>query len=111
MGKKGAKLSTDADAASALLVETLANVGEVTRRKMFGGFGIFESGTMFGIVDSGGQVFFRAGPGNQQLFDQAGSKQHGKMPYYSVPDSVLGVTSELEAWVAQAFAASRDAIK
>lgn len=111
MGKKGAKLTGDAQAVAARLVADLVELGEVSSRKMFGGLGIFESGTMFAIVDSSGSVFFRAGDSNAALFEDAGSSRHGKMPYYSVPDSVLGDPSSLKDWGAAAVDASRSAKK
>lgn len=111
MGKKGAKLTTDAESAAARVVADLGDLGEVSSRKMFGGLGIFESGTMFGIVDSSGGVFLRAGDSNAMLFEEAGSHRHGKMPYYSVPDSVLGDPSALRGWGSAAIDASRSAKK
>ena len=111
MGKKGSKLSADAESVAANLLESLASLGDVSSKKMFGGLGIFESGTMFGIVDSKGAVFFRAGDANTALFEQAGSHRHGKMPYYSVPDSVLGGPADLLRWGKGAIEASRAAKK
>ena len=107
MGKKGSKLTSDADAAAASLVAELAELGEVSHRKMFGGVGIFESGTMFGIIDSRGRAFFRSGEANAALFEKAGSERHGKMPYYSVPESVLNDSAELSAWGTAAIESSR----
>ena len=107
MGKKGAKLTTDAESAAVRLVNGLADLGDVSSRKMFGGVGIFEGGTMFGIVDSSGGVYLRSGPGNAALFEQAGSVSHGKMPYFSVPDSILGDAAALHDWGTAAVEASR----
>lgn len=111
MGKKGSKLTSDAESAAAGLVTSLADLGEVSSRKMFGGLGIFESGTMFGIVDSSGRIFFRAGESNMALFEEAGSDRHGKMPYYSIPDSVLDDPASLRSWGDAAVGASRTAKK
>ncbi len=47
MGQKGAKLAQEATKASEKLVHTLSDLGKVYSRKMFGGYGIFESGAMF----------------------------------------------------------------
>ena len=109
MGDKGAKLTNDAEAAAERLVEGLAKIGDVSSRKMFGGFGVFESGTMFGIVDSAGSVFLRAGETNTQIFEEAGSHRHSRMPYFSVPDSVLRDSITLRHWAESALSASRQA--
>ncbi len=54
MGQKGAKLTQKATETCQLFVKELASVGEITSRKMFGGYGIFESGAMFALVNSDG---------------------------------------------------------
>ena len=109
MGKKGARLTGDAEAAATELIDRIASTGDVSSKKMFGGVGIFEGGTMFGIVDSKGGVFLRSDDDNAEMFETAGSERHGKMPYYSVPDSVLADRGTLTEWAASAIAASRRA--
>ncbi len=54
MGQKGAKLTPEATALADTLVDKLATLGDVSSRKMFGGYGIFESGSMFALVTSDG---------------------------------------------------------
>ena len=36
-------------------------LGDITYKKMFGGFGVFESGTMFALVPNDGGVFLKSG--------------------------------------------------
>ena len=60
MGKKGDKMSADAPKEAEAVVEILNGIGDVSSRKMFGGFGLFEGGKMFGIIDSGGKLFLKA---------------------------------------------------
>jgi len=110
MGKKGDKDTGAAAASAERLVPLLEKAGDVTSKKMFGGVGLFETGTMFGIIDSAGDIFFRAGD-DVAHFEAAGSGRHGKMPYFSVPDSVLDDSSELLAWAQTAIDASRAAKK
>ena len=50
MGQKGAKLTTDSESYLSDVMTRLESLGDVTSRKMFGGFGIFHDGAMFGIV-------------------------------------------------------------
>ena len=59
MGQKGAKLSREAADASQRTVQALAPLGDVSSRKMFGGYGIFEGGTMFGLINSEGEVYLK----------------------------------------------------
>ena len=109
MGKKGAKLTSSATDAATALVARIEGIGDVTSKKMFGGVGIFESGVMFGIIDSGGAPFLRAGPSNEERFEEAGSTRHGRMPYYSIPDSVLADDGTLAEWAAAAAQVAHEA--
>ena len=60
MGKKGDRMTTASTAVAESIVERLGPLGAVTGKKMFGGYGVFEAGTMFAIVDSRGQFFDRS---------------------------------------------------
>ncbi len=40
---------------------------------------------MFAIVDSEGRLYLRADTTTAQAFDDAGSTQHARMPYWEVP--------------------------
>lgn len=110
MGKKGDKDTGAAAESAERLLPLLADAGDVTSKKMFGGVGVFESGTMFGIIDSKGGIFFRAGD-DVAHFQAAGSSRHGRMPYFSVPDPVLESSADLLEWAQTAIAASRAAKK
>jgi len=98
MGEKGTKLSQQATTASEQVVQSLAAVGEVSSRKMFGGYGIFESGAMFALVNAQGEVFLKADGSNRSRFDEAGANQHGRMPYFQVPAAVLEDEIALQDW-------------
>jgi DNA transformation protein len=111
MGRKGARLTSGAESAAAAFVARVAAIGDVTSKKMFGGLGIFESGTMFGIVDSTGMVFLRGGVTNEARFETAGSQRHGKMPYFAIPDDVLGDDAAVVEWARLAAQVARDAKK
>jgi len=65
---------------------------------MFGGYGIFASGKMFGIVNSQGKFFLKADDASRSRFEEWGPIQHGKMPYFSVPGAVLEEDSILKEW-------------
>ena len=98
MGMKGAKLSDSATQASERLVQKLSAMGEVSARKMFGGYGVFEGGAMFALINSEGQTFFKVGDDNRSRFEEISASSHGKMPYFEVPEKVLTTQTELEIW-------------
>jgi DNA transformation protein len=86
-------------------------LGEITYKKMFGGYGVFESGTMFALVTKEGGVYLKSGDTNLTRFEQAGATKHGRMPYYQIPDQVLEDDSQLMEWTQEAIEVSKDAKK
>ena len=86
-------------------------LGDITYKKMFGGYGVFESGTMFALVPKDGGVYLKSGPVNMARFEEAGANKHGRMPYYQIPEGVYRDDSQLFEWVREAVEASKDAKK
>jgi len=107
MGEKGARQSDQAAETAQGLVDDLLSLGEVTSKKMFGGFGIFESGLMFALVDSEGSAFLRLGASNEDRYQD----RHVKMPYGRVPAQILTDDQQLLAWADEALQAARAAKK
>jgi len=98
MGEKDAKASQDAATVCEQVVREFAPLGEVSSRKMFGGYGIFESSVMFALVNSQGELYLKADDSNRPRFEQVGAKQHGKMPYFQPPPEVLADDDSLRDW-------------
>ena len=109
MGMKGATLSGVATKASESLVRNLSRLGDVSARKMFGGYGLFFDGAMFALISGGEELFLKADDENRQAFLERGSKTHGKMPYYAVPAEALNGWREMAPWAEGAVAASKRA--
>jgi DNA transformation protein len=107
MGAEGARLTGTAVEVAEALVDDLSSIGEVSSRKMFGGVGIFADGSMFTIVDGDGRVFFRVNESTAPRYVEAGSEKHARMPYWSVPQSVLNDPDEIVAWGTQALQAAQ----
>ena len=103
MGRKGAKLSQEATDACERVVRMLSPIGDVSSRKMFGGYGIFESGAMFALVNAAGEVHLKVDDSNRSGFEEAGAKRHGKMPYFQVPLEVLEDVELLHDWAGQSI--------
>ena len=102
MGEKGTRQSTaGADMAERLLDE-LAPLGDVTTKKMFGGYGVFADGVMFALVHSTGGAFLRADDATSPTFTAAGSEAHGRMPYWRIPQAVLDDSTSLTEWATTA---------
>jgi DNA transformation protein len=111
MGQKDAKLTNASTEAAEDLQDKLRPLGDVTIRKMFGGYGVFESGKMFALVDSGGAVFLKADDTNRSRFEEAGCQKHGRMPYFQVPENVLADEADLQEWARTSLQVARQAKK
>ena len=102
MGEKGAKLTGIAGERAAGLLDDLAPLGEVTSKKMFGGYGVFHDGVMFALVASTGGAYLRASDETSIDFTEVGSSKHSRMPYYAIPEAVSSDTDQLIAWAQRA---------
>ncbi|NND98746.1 MAG: TfoX/Sxy family protein [Pirellulaceae bacterium] len=109
MGRKGAKLTSQATDVAVQLAERLSPLGDVSTRKMFGGYGIFESKSMFALVTSEGVAHLKVDDSNVDKFVKADAKKFGRMPYYEIPDSVFSNTRSLRSWAKQSIAINKKA--
>lgn len=107
MGVKGDKNTADGQLAAELLVSRLEAIAGISSKKMFGGHGVFHRGKMFGIVDSKGQAYFKVGEANRHEYEEKGSHKHGKMPYYSIPGSILNDGESLLVWAKKSIEISK----
>ena len=109
MGDPGARLTGTAVEVVGRLAAELEPLGAITTRKMFGGVGVFTDGTMFAIVHSTGSVAFRVDDTTAERYRAAGSAPHGRMPYWTVPVSVIDDPDELLAWAQEAAVVAKSA--
>lgn len=96
------------------VVSRLVPLGPVVARRMFGGFGVYLDGTMFGLIayDS---LYFRSDDQTIAFFRDAGSMPFtydgkGKpieMPYWRVSEQVFGDPVSLLDWAEKAIGAAR----
>ncbi|MBI9044791.1 MAG: TfoX/Sxy family protein, partial [Anaerolineaceae bacterium] len=78
-------------------------------KKMFGGYGVFEAGKMFAMIDKEGCVFFKADESNIKWYEDAGSKKHARMPYFEVPEELLADETALKKWAQASITVSKKA--
>jgi DNA transformation protein and related proteins len=101
---------SDASSTSAVkLQENLFALGNIRLRKMFGGHGIFVDDIMFALVDKAGTIFFKVDETITQLYEDAGSLKHNRMPYYQVPDQVLADEKILKEWAQKSITVAKNA--
>lgn len=92
------------------LKEVFVDFGPIHARKMFGGYGIYYNGIMFGLVaddtlylkvDATIQPFFEAKQLGPFKYDK-GDKVV-KMSYYVAPDEILDDPQEAATWARRSF--------
>jgi DNA transformation protein len=96
------------------VVSHLNQVAPVTARAMFGGYGLYAEGVMFGLI-ADETLYFKVDDQNRPSYLAAGSEpftydRNGKpiqMSYYRLPDAVFENIEQLAAWVEAAQAAAR----
>jgi len=87
----------------------------VTSRRMFGGFGLYQDATFFGIIASG-TLYFKTNAQTQQRYQQAGSgpfRPNAKQTlkhYFNVPVEILEDTDALCDWAREAIDAATASI-
>jgi DNA transformation protein len=84
------------------LLELLESFGDIQARAMFGGFGIYRQGLMFGIVEQDA-LYLKTDDENRPDFESRGMKpftykRQGKeiaLSYYQVPYEAIDDTEQL----------------
>jgi DNA transformation protein len=105
---------TDEDASLvAHVLELLEPLGRCNARRMFGGYGIYGDGLMFGLVFDG-RLFLKVDDENREQFRAAdcqpfvyhGQKQPIEVSYWSVPESALESSEDMRPWARLGLAAA-----
>lgn len=98
------------EAAVQRIIARLAEARSITHRKMFGGIGVYCEGTFFAVIDDD-RLYFKVDDLTFPNYQAFGMPQWviqgangGPMPYYEVPDEVLGNTDKLGQWIDDAVA-------
>lgn len=104
MGTKGERETSASGQSAELLLARIDGLGNITSKKMFGGYGIFNEGKMFGIVDSKGNCFLKVDDDLKLEFEALGSEKHSKMPYFSIPESVINDHDKLSELTSKSMA-------
>ena len=92
--------------------DVFAGIDGITSRAMFGGYGFYKDGLIFGIV-ANGKLYCKVGDGNREDYQNAGSKpfsfkgRTGKKmttSYWELPGDVLEDKERLVSWIEKALA-------
>ena len=101
------------------IVDLLQFIGPVESKSMFGGFGMFLEGLMFGLV-AGNELYLKVDTQNLQDYEDLGlqafsfekNDRQFKMSYYQAPEEAMEDAELLSDWASNAYdAAMRAAAK
>jgi DNA transformation protein len=95
------------------LHEVFDAFGPIRARRMFGGWGIYHDGLMFGLY-AAGRLYLKTDVHNVVQFEAAGSEPFTymqrekavKLSYWSAPETVLDDREEARFWGCTAFEAA-----
>lgn len=87
--------------------------GPITVRRMFGGYGVYRDGLMFGLV-SDETLYLKADAVNAAHFQKQGLSQFEyhrkgkvtKLSYYQAPDAVMDDCADAARWARRSFEAA-----
>jgi DNA transformation protein and related proteins len=90
--------------------ETLAGLGPVSVRRMFGGAGVFADGVMFALI-ADDALYLKADDVSKQAFEAEGAgpflyESRGRtiaLSYWRIPDRLLDDPDEMVSWARSAL--------
>ena len=89
------------------VLDQLSELPGLTHRAMFGGYGLYQRETFFGIIHRG-RLYFKTDPTTTPRYRDRGMKPFKPSStqtlknYYEVPVEVLESPDDLTAWASQA---------
>jgi DNA transformation protein and related proteins len=91
------------------VLEQLAPAAAATRKRMFGGVGLYADGLFFGLIAED-TLYFKVDETNRADFEAHGCeafrpyKDTRSMNYFAVPEEVLEDSDQLSDWARRAIA-------
>ena len=106
-------LSREEKEFTSYVVDLMQSIGPVRGKSMFGGYGIFLEGLMFGLI-ADSVLYLKADKETENEFKAKGLEQFTynkkgkefKMSYYQAPEEVLEDGEEMNSWADKAYGAA-----
>jgi DNA transformation protein and related proteins len=100
-----------------VLSDVLGHIDDITSKKMFGGYGLYYNGIIFGIITDVDELRFKVDDVTRSQYEERGStpfvytghtgKKPSVMQYYLVPEEVQEDRELVEQWLLDAVAVSK----
>ena len=85
------------------VLEQLDGVGEVSARRMFGGYGLYLDGAFFAIISRDNVLYIKVDAATRADYEALGMQQFKPLHYYEVPVEVLEDRAQLDVWARKAY--------
>jgi DNA transformation protein len=98
-----------------VLLDVLSGISGITSRSMFGGYGIYKDGIIFGLI-ADDILYFKVDAMNKEQYQHFGSKpftyekgnhKQAVMSYWEVPEEIMNDREQVQQWVYSAVEASK----
>lgn len=112
-------MSSTKDFAEYVTSDLFREIPGVTARAMFGGYGLYKDGIVFGIIVEN-VVYLKVNDSNKPEYEKRGSnpfiyemknKKIASMPYYELPEDIMENTDALREWVEKSVEISKTSKK
>lgn len=95
------------------IIERLSLFGEISARRLFGGYGVYKDGIIIALV-ADEELYFKSIPSTQAYYESFGStpfvydgqRRPIQLSYWKVSEDVFNDLVTLEKWVETAFHSS-----
>lgn len=89
-----------------LMFDVFEGIDGITSKSMFGGFGFYRNGKIFGII-ADGKLYFKVGSNNKKDYEERGSKPfvyqaRGRdmtISYWELPADIMEDREQLVEWI------------
>lgn len=104
-------MSRDTGYLQYILEEIMPDVPGITSRGMFGGFGLYKNGVIFGLIIQD-QLYFKVNDSTREDYLSRGSKAFSfdkknkkmiSLNYYEVPSEIMEDRNEIVIWIEKAY--------
>lgn len=102
-----------------VIKDLLSDMSGISSRPMFGGYGLYKDGVIFGIV-ADDKLYFKVGKMNQKKYEDAGcepltydtkKRKDIALSYWEVPADIMEDREEVCVWVNESLKISRQGSK
>ena len=107
-------MATDKSFYDYVMHEVIGGIPGISSKPMFGGFGLYKDGLIFGII-AGNTLYFKTSDPNRSDFERLGSqpftyagknKKMTTLSYWELPAEIMEDKDKIRSWIEKSAAVS-----